>query len=64
MNIYTMESIGMYRQETQYEGVYKYVAPEGYEFWSFDTNYGNVIWGGKYLDNAYYLKKKDDNEKN
>lgn len=56
-----MESIGMYRQETQYEGVYKYVAPEGYEFWSFDTNYGNVIWGGKYLDNAYYLKKKDDN---
>lgn len=56
-----MESIGMYRQETQYEGIYKYVAPEGYEFWSFDTNYGNVIWGGKYLDNAYYLKKKDDN---
>ncbi|MDY6419356.1 MAG: hypothetical protein SPL03_02280 [Succinivibrio dextrinosolvens] len=56
-----MESIGMYRQETQYEGVYKYVAPEGYEFWSFNTNFGNVIWGGKYLDNAYYLKKKDDN---
>lgn len=56
-----MNSIGMYRQETQYDGVYKYVAPDGYEFWSFDTNYGNVIWGGKYLDNAYYLKKKDDN---
>lgn len=55
-----MNNIGMYRQETQYEGVYKYVAPEGYEFWSCSTNYGNVIWGGKYLDNAYYLKKKDD----
>lgn len=59
MNIYT--SIGMYRQETKYEGVYKYVAPDGYEFWSCGSKYGNVIWGGKYLDNVYYLKKKDDN---
>ena len=56
-----MNSIGMYRQETQYDGVYKYVAPDGYEFWSCGAKYGNVIWGGKYLDNVYYLKKKDDN---
>lgn len=51
-------SVGLYREPTQYENVYKYIAPEGYEWWSFDTNYGSVIWGGKALDNPYYFKKK------
>ena len=57
-----MDAIGLYRQPTQYEGVYKYVAPEGYSFWSFGTCYGNVIWGGKWLDNAYYFKKDKDED--
>lgn len=56
------ESMSKYRESTMYENVYKYTAPEGYEWWVDNTNYGNVIWGGKTLDNFYYLKKK--NEKN
>lgn len=55
-----MNSIGMYRQETQYEGVYKYVCPSGYHFESFGVNYGNVIWGGKALDNPYVIVKDEE----
>lgn len=52
-----------YREATMYENVYKYIAPQGYEWWSNNTNYGSVIWGGKALDNYYYLKKKDEKNK-
>lgn len=54
------------KRPTDYEGVFMYVAPDGYEFWSEDTNYNNTIWGGDCLANYYYLKKKDetDTEKN
>jgi hypothetical protein len=48
-----------YREPTMYESIFKYTAPEGYEWWVNDTNYGSVIWGGKSLDNYYYLKKKN-----
>lgn len=46
-----------YRQNTQYEGVYKYVAPCGYHWQCENTNYGNVIWGGCSLYNNYALVK-------
>lgn len=58
-----MNSIGMYREETPYEGVYKYTAPQGYHFESFGTNYGNVIWGGKALDNPYVIVEDKEEEK-
>lgn len=47
------------RENTQYEGLYKYTAPEGYRFWVENTCYGNVIWGNEKLDNPYYLKEID-----
>lgn len=51
-----------YRQPTQYEGVYKYVAPDGMHWESFGTNYGKIIWGGFYLANPYVLvDDKDEN---
>ena len=53
-----------YRQDTQYEGVYKYVAPEGYHWDSLGTNYGKVVWGGKDLMNPYMLVKDKDYENN
>lgn len=54
-----------YRQPSDFANVFRYVAPEGYEWWSDNTNFGNVIWGGKELINIYYLKEKahEDNIK-
>lgn len=57
-----MESIGMYRTPTQYEGVYKYECKEGYHFESFGTNYGRVIWGGKALENPYVIVKDKEGD--
>lgn len=51
-----------YRQATQYEGVYKYVAPEGYHWQCFSDNFGTVIWGGIDLMNPYVLVKDEDYE--
>lgn len=55
-----------YRENTQYDNVFKYVAPDGYHWESFGTNYGKVIWGGKDLSNPYLLVKNKDkkDEKN
>lgn len=44
-----------YRENTQYEGVYKYVAPDGKHWECEGTNYGNIIWGGVALYNRYAL---------
>lgn len=60
--VLTMDAIGMYRVPTQYEGVYKYIAPEGYHFQSFNTNFGRVIWGGYILDNPYMMVKDEETE--
>ena len=49
-----------YKKKTRYEGVYMYVAPDGYNFWSENCNYGSVIWGGDCLSNHYYLKPIND----
>ena len=49
-----------YKKKTKYEGVYMYVAPEGYNFWSQGTNYGSVVYGGDCLTNYYYLKPIED----
>lgn len=57
-----LDLMSKYREPTMYENVFKYTAPEGYEWWVNDTNYGNVIWGGKSLDNFYYLKKKNEKD--
>ena len=48
------------RESTMYEGLFKYIAPDGYVFWSNDSCYGSVIWGGDKLSNYYVLKKKTD----
>lgn len=50
-----------YRQSTPYEGVYKYVAPEGTHWESFGVNYGKIIWGGVDLMNPYVIVE-DKNE--
>ena len=50
-----------YRQETPYEGVYKYVAPQGKHWMCLGDNYGKVIWGGKHLENPYTLENDEDN---
>lgn len=59
--ILTETELQKMKKPTDYEGVYTYHAPEGYSFWSENTNYGNVIWGGDCLTNYYYLKKNETN---
>ena len=62
--ILTEAELQKLRRPTNYEGVFEYHAPEGYSFWSENTNYGKVIWGGSQLTNYYYLKKDEiDTEK-
>lgn len=51
-----------YRKPTQYEGVYRYEAPEGKHWESLDTNYGKIIYDGIDLLNPYVLVD-DNNEK-
>lgn len=50
-----MDFSNVKKEKTQYDGVYKYIAPEGKKFWVKDTCYGNVIWGGDILINPYIL---------
>ena len=52
-----------YRKPTQYEGVFKYEAPEGYHWQCMNDNFGKVIWGGINLYNPYVLRKDEDYEK-
>lgn len=53
-----------YRKPTQYEGVYKYEAPNGYHWESCGTNYGKIIWGGLNLYNPYAIVKDDETDVN
>ena len=57
-----MMNFEKYRQETPYEGVYKYVAPEGYHWQCMSDDFGKVIWGGINLYNPYVLIKDKDYE--
>lgn len=57
--ILTEAELQKLKKPTNYEGVFTYNAPDGYEFWSNDTNFGKVIWGGDCLTNYYYLKEID-----
>lgn len=59
--ILTEAELQKMRRPTKYEGVFEYHAPEGYSFWSENTNYGKVIWEGSQLTNYYYLKEDEDN---
>lgn len=62
-----MMEMKKYRNDTIYPNVYQYIAPEGMEWWSDNTNFGRVIYGGAELINIYYLKEKtheDNTEKN
>lgn len=62
--ILTEAELQKMRKPTKYDGVYEYHAPEGYKFWSEDTCYGKVIFGGSQLTNYYYLKEDEtDTEK-
>ena len=58
--ILTEAELQKMKKPTNYEGVFMYVAPEGYKFWSEGTCYGDVVFGGDCLTNYYYLKKKDE----
>lgn len=44
-------------EPTQYEGIYKHIAPEGYVFMCGNDCFGNVIWDWYKLSNHYTLKK-------
>lgn len=57
-----MIDFAKYRKETQYEGVYKYEAPEGYHWQCFSDNFGKVVWGGINLYNPYVLVKDENYE--
>lgn len=59
--ILTEAELQKLRRPTMYDGVYEYHAPERYSFWSEDTCYGKVIFGGSQLTNYYYLKEDEDN---
>lgn len=50
---------GVVREKTMYDGLYKYIAPEGYKFWVHNDCFGNVIWGREILENPYILKSSD-----
>ena len=52
-----MIDYGIYRQPTQYEGLFKYVAPEGYRWFVDNTDYGVIIYGEYILQNPYELKQ-------
>lgn len=60
--ILTEAELQRLKRKTPYEGVFQYVAPDGYEFWSENTCYGATVWGGDCLTNYYYLKEKQDKE--
>ena len=63
--ILTEAELQKMKRKTKYEGVFMYVAPEGYKFWSEGTCYGKVVYGGDCLTNYYYLKEDEtDTEKN
>lgn len=44
-----------YRKPTQYDGVYKYEAPDGKHWESCGVNYGKIIFGGIDLLNPYII---------
>lgn len=54
-----MREIEKYRENTQYEGVYKYVAPEGYHWECLGDFYGKIVWGGFTLPEYPYVLRKD-----
>lgn len=57
-----IKNFDAYRVATQYNGVFKYIAPEGKHWQSCGTNFGKIIWGGFYLANPYVLVyDKDEN---
>lgn len=60
--MFIMMNFEKYRQETPYEGVYKYVAPEGYHWQCMSDDFGKVIWGGINLYNPYVLVKDNNYE--
>jgi len=63
--ILTETELQKMKVKTKYDGVFMYVAPEGYKFWSEGTCYGKVVYGGDCLTNYYYLKEDETNtEKN
>lgn len=55
--ILTTQELQRMKRKTQYDNIYRYEAPDGYEFWSNGTNFGTVVYGGDCLENHYYLKE-------
>lgn len=58
--ILTQAELQKLKKKTPYDGVFVYVAPDNYHFWSNSTDYGETVWGGDCLENHYYLKKIED----
>lgn len=54
-----MREIEKYRQSTPYEGVYKYISPDGFHWECLGDFYGKVIWGGFTLPEYPYVLVKD-----
>ena len=54
-----------YRQPSAYQGIYKYIAPNGYHWMCKGDDFGTVIWGGFDLGNyPYRLAKIENYEEN
>ena len=48
---------GKYRHPTLYDGLFQYIAPEGYHWFVGNTDYGAIIYGEYILQNPYELKQ-------
>lgn len=44
------------REPTSYDGIFKYVAPDGFKFYVGDDCFGSVVYGKEKLENPYILK--------
>ena len=50
-----------YRQPSAYEGIYKYIAPDGYKWMCKGDDFGKIIWGGYDLSAYNYILAKIEN---
>ena len=55
-----IQDFGQYRQPSLYEGVYKYIAPEGKHWECCGVNYGTITWGGIDSLNPYVIVDATD----
>ena len=49
------------KKKVLYDPIIEYSLPDGYHFECMGISYGNRIYGTIHLDNAYFVKKDDEN---